>query len=69
MPRFYTFYFYISTKNDIGDDATHRISNYDIQRTFVSTDLYQATCILDYFDTFKIVCHVFSLPFIFDRLK
>ncbi|CAF3678599.1 unnamed protein product [Rotaria sp. Silwood1] len=68
MPRPPTFNFYISTKNH-SDDTTHRVSNDDSQRTFENTDLYQMACILDYFDTFNTVCHIFSLPFIFKRLK
>jgi len=67
MPRLHTFTFYISNQNVIANSAL-RLSNYDIERTFTSTQYQQMACMVDYFDPCKFICHVFSLPFQFDRL-
>ena len=68
MPQLHTFIYYISTENDI-DESVHRISHLDIQQTFTNIRYGQMACILDYFNTFQAVCHVFSIPFTFTRLE
>jgi hypothetical protein len=68
MPRLHIFTFYIFNKNVI-PDSTVRLSNDDIQRTFTSTQYQQVVCMVDYFDPCLFICHVFSLPFQFDRLE
>ncbi len=68
MPRFHTFNFYISNKNVIADSAI-RLSNDDVKRTFTSAQYEQVACMVHHFDPCLFLCHVFSLPFQFDRLE
>ncbi|CAF3672351.1 unnamed protein product [Rotaria sp. Silwood1] len=67
MPKLHTFTFYIASKNDNPDPAI-RISNDDIQRTFTNKEHRPMTSMVDYFDPYKIICRIFSLPFKFHRL-
>lgn len=68
MTQLNTFVFYISTRNDI-DHSVRCLSNSDIERTFVNIGYEDMCCIVDYINTSKALCHVFSLPFAFDRLE
>ncbi|CAF4398270.1 unnamed protein product [Rotaria socialis] len=68
MPQLHTFIFYISTENNI-NESVHRISNDDIQQTFTHTRYARTGCMVNYLNTFKAICHVFSLPFTFTRLN
>ena len=68
MSRLQTFIFYISTEIDI-DDSVHRLSDDNIQQTFNNIDYYQTACTVDYYCKTKAICHVFSLPFLFDHLE
>jgi hypothetical protein len=68
MPQLHTFNFYISMRNEI-IDSTIRLSNNDIQRTFTNRIFEQVVCIVEYLKNFNVICKVFSLPFIFDRLE
>jgi hypothetical protein len=69
MPQLHTFTFYFASENVITDPAVIRISNSDIQRTFTNIEHRQMACMVDYFDPYKMICRVFSLPFKFDRLR
>ncbi|CAF3021557.1 unnamed protein product [Rotaria sp. Silwood2] len=66
-PRLDTFFFYISTEIDI-DALVHRLSDNDIQQTFINIDYHETACTVNYFKS-KAICHVFSLPFVFDHLE
>ncbi|CAF4029189.1 unnamed protein product [Rotaria sordida] len=67
MPRLSKFTFHICTKIEL-----HHLVNYlssdDIQRTFTNTRYQQMGCILSY-TAGRAICHVFSLPYMFDRLN
>jgi hypothetical protein len=49
-------------------DSARRLYNDDIQRTFTNIGNRPVACIVDYLGTIKVRCHIFSLPFKFDRL-
>jgi len=68
MPRLQTFTFHIITK--IVSQNLVRLSNDDIHRTFINTGHEQVGYIVNYFDDRfpRCICHIFSLPFPFDRL-
>ncbi|CAF1364748.1 unnamed protein product [Rotaria sordida] len=69
MLQLHTFIFYISTIIQI-NDLVHRLSNNDIQQTFKNIGYYQTSCTVSYCRrSSKAICHVFSLPFAFDRLE
>lgn len=68
MPRLSSFNFYISTINTL-DGITQYVTDKDVQRTFTNIGYYRVACIVNYFLSFKAICHTFSLPFIFDRLE
>ena len=68
MPQLHTFSFYISTENNINHQDPH-ISADDIQQTLTNIRYGQTTCIVDYFNTYKVICHIFSLPFTFTSLQ
>ena len=68
MPRLQSFTFYIATVNTL-DGIDRYLSDEDIQRTFTDVGLYQVACFINYFRTFKAICHTFSIPFIFTRLE
>jgi hypothetical protein len=67
MPRLYKFTFYISTETKL-DHLVHYLSSDDIQRTFTNIGHQQVGCILNYFIS-SALCHVFSLPFMFNYLE
>jgi hypothetical protein len=68
MQQLHTFIFYISTQIEI-DDSIYRLSDNDIQQTFANIGYHQMACSVNYYSKFKAICHVFSLPFVFDRLE
>ncbi|CAF5013446.1 unnamed protein product, partial [Rotaria sp. Silwood1] len=69
MPRLHTFTFYISTDIQF-DDSVHYLSDNDIQQTFTNIGYHQIACSVNYFyRKYRAVCHVFSLPFTFNRLE
>ncbi|CAF0922409.1 unnamed protein product [Rotaria sordida] len=68
MPRLYTFSFYIATDIEF-DDSVHHLSDNDIQQTFTNIGYHQIACSVYYFRRKRAICHVFSLPFIFDRIE
>lgn len=68
MPRIQSFIFYIATVNTL-DGIARYLSDQDIQRTFMNIGLHEVTCFVNYFRTFKAICHAFSIPFIFTRLE
>ena len=68
MPRLYSLAFYVSTVNTPNAFARH-LSDEDIQRTFTNIGYERVACIVNYFRTFKAICHTFSLPFTFTRLE
>jgi hypothetical protein len=67
MVRLSKFTFHITTKIEL-----HHLVNYlssdDIQRTFNNIRNQQVGCILTYIAS-RAICHVFSLPYMFDRLE
>jgi hypothetical protein len=69
MARLHTFNFYIRTTAQIGHSVPY-LSNEDIQKAFTNVGYEQADCILRYSNTAPLtMCHIFSLPFAFDRLE
>ncbi|CAF3482744.1 unnamed protein product [Rotaria sp. Silwood1] len=66
MSQLHIFIFYISTIIQI-DDSFHRLSDNNIKKTFKNIGYYQISCTVNYRRS-KAICHVFSLPFAFDRL-
>ncbi|CAF3120829.1 unnamed protein product [Rotaria socialis] len=68
MPQLRTFTFYISTENNIYN-LPHPISTDNIQQTFANFKYGQTACAIDYFHTFRTICHVYSLSFTFTRLE
>lgn len=68
LSQLHTFIFYISTEIDI-DDSVYRLSDENIQQTFTNIDYNQTSCTVDYYCKTKAICHVFSLPFLFDHLE
>jgi hypothetical protein len=69
MARLHTFNFYIRTTAQI-DHSVPYLSNEDIQKSFTKVGYEQADCILRYSNSAPLtVCHIFSLPFAFDRLE
>ncbi|CAF1486555.1 unnamed protein product, partial [Rotaria sordida] len=67
MPRLRTFYFCISTDTHM-DRLIRHLSRDDIQGTFTNIISEQVDCIVNYRYR-SAMCHVFSLPFMFDSLK
>jgi hypothetical protein len=68
MPRLDTFSFYVSTEIQI-DDSVRRLSGDDVQETFTNIGYHHTACTANYYCKSKGICHVFSLPFVFDRLE
>ncbi|CAF3995129.1 unnamed protein product [Rotaria sordida] len=68
MSRLHMFTFYMACEKYI-DNPTIRISKSDIERTFTDIKHRSVACMIDYFDSIKMISRVFSLPFKFDRLK
>jgi hypothetical protein len=66
LARLHKFNFHIRTSTYL-NYVEHRLSNDDIQQTFMNIGYQHVRCILYYIDR-RVVCHVFSLPFMFDRL-
>jgi hypothetical protein len=67
MPRLSKFTFHISTKTEL-NHLVHYLSSDDIKRTFTDIGYEHVGCILSY-TAGCAVCHVFSLPFVFDHLE
>ncbi|CAF4161791.1 unnamed protein product [Rotaria sordida] len=69
MPRLDTFTFYISTDIQFDDSVDH-LSDNDIQQTFTNIGYHKIACSVNYYyRKYRAVCHVFSLPFTFNRLE
>jgi hypothetical protein len=68
MPQLYTFSFYMVSQNVIAD-LNMRISNVDIEQTYINVKCRQIRSMVDYFYPRKMICRVFSVPFKFDRLE
>ncbi|CAF0922588.1 unnamed protein product [Rotaria sordida] len=68
MSQLHRFNFYISTQIPI-DDSVHRLSDDNIKQTFNNIGYYQTSCIVDYYCSLNAISHVFSLPFLFNRLE
>jgi len=69
MPLLHAFIFYISTETIISSDSVDRKSSDDIQKTFTNINYGRTACIIDNFNAWKSICHVYSLPFTFTRLE
>ncbi|CAF2337364.1 unnamed protein product [Rotaria sp. Silwood2] len=67
MPRLNKFTFHICTKTEL-HHLVHYLSSDDIQRTFTNIGYQHVDCIL-YYTAGRAICHVFSLPFVFDHLE
>ncbi|CAF3387836.1 unnamed protein product [Rotaria sp. Silwood2] len=67
MPRLYKFDFNINTRTAL-HHLVHYLSSDDIQQSFINIGYQHVGCIL-YYITGSAVCHVFSLPFMFDYLE
>ncbi|CAF4603369.1 unnamed protein product [Rotaria sp. Silwood1] len=68
MPRLRKFSFHIATEIRF-DDSVHHLSDNDIQQTFTDIGYHQIACSVNYCRKYRAICHVFSLPFIFNRLE
>ncbi|CAF1599668.1 unnamed protein product [Rotaria sordida] len=68
MSQLHTFTFYISSIIPYNDSFQLLVDN-DIQQTFTNIGYYQTSCTVNYYRASKAICHVFSLPFTFDRLE
>ncbi|CAF3991735.1 unnamed protein product [Rotaria sp. Silwood1] len=68
MPRLHKFSFHIYTEIQF-DDSVHHLSDNDIQQTFTDIGYHQIACSVNYCRKYRAICHVFSLPFIFNRLE
>ncbi|CAF3049186.1 unnamed protein product [Rotaria sp. Silwood2] len=66
VPQLHIFNFCICTEIKT-DDFVHHLSKDDIQETFPNTIYQKVDCMVQYGDCHA-VCHVFSLPFMFDYL-
>ena len=49
-------------------DPTFRVTNDQIERTFINRKYRQVATMVDYFEPVKMICRVFSLPCKFSRL-
>jgi hypothetical protein len=67
LSKLQTFVFYICTFTSANHPVTP-LSNDDIQRTFSNVKFGQVGCSMNYVNESDITYHVFSLPFIFDRI-
>jgi hypothetical protein len=65
IPQLHTFIFYISTEDVVSSTHPKPI---EIQQTLSNIQYGQATCVIDYYNTFKAICHLYSLPFTFTHL-
>jgi hypothetical protein len=68
MPQLHTFSFYMASQNVIAD-LNIRISNVDIEQTYINVKYCQIRSMVDYFYPTEMICRVFSIPFKFDRLE
>ncbi|CAM4778704.1 unnamed protein product [Rotaria magnacalcarata] len=68
MPRLHTFSFYIDTEI-LFNDSVHHLFDNDIQQTFTNIGYNQIACSANCCLNYRAICHVFSLPFIFNRLE
>jgi len=68
MPRLHTFSFYIESEIRF-DNSVHHLSDNDIQQTFTNIGYHQIACSVNYCRNRTAICHVLSLPFIFNRLE
>ena len=69
MPQLHTFTFYIDCQNAVGGNTDICVSTDDIKKTFTDIEHRQVDCMVDYYESMKIICRVFSLPFKFHRLE
>ncbi len=67
MPLLHKFTFHISTETEL-NYLVHYLSSDDVQRTFTNIGYQYVSCILHYI-TNSAICHVFSLPFMFDSIE
>ncbi|CAF3331759.1 unnamed protein product [Rotaria sp. Silwood1] len=68
MPQLHAFTFYISTMIEF-NDSFHLLVDNDLQQTFTNIGYYQTSSTVNYCRESKAICHVFSLPFTFNRLE
>ncbi|CAF2858662.1 unnamed protein product [Rotaria sp. Silwood2] len=58
ISQLHTFIFYINTEILI-DQSVLRLSDDDIKQTFKNIGYYQISCIVNYYCSFKAMCHGF----------
>ncbi|CAF1388865.1 unnamed protein product [Adineta ricciae] len=68
LPQLHSFTFYIASNNAITNSAT-RVLHSDIEQTFKNLRHWQVAFMVDYFEPYKMICRVFSLPFKFHLLE
>ncbi|CAF2177296.1 unnamed protein product [Rotaria magnacalcarata] len=68
MPQLHSFIFYICTYVETVD-LFYKLSNEDIQQTLTNIGQQHVTSIVNYIDSHRAACSIFSLPFQFDYLK
>ena len=67
MSQLQTFNFHVTTESVLSQ-AIQNLTKEDVQRTFTNVKYENADCILVK-NNVLVTCHVFSLPFMFDRLR
>jgi hypothetical protein len=68
MPRLHTFMFCINTRSCINESIPN-LSNDEIRQTFINIGYEQMTSIIHDVTNGHNICHIFSLPYVFDRLE
>lgn len=68
MPYLSSFNFYVSTCVN-AEGVVHRLSSEDIQQTFTNMRQQNVASIVQYLDSTEVLCTIFSIPFLFNRLE
>jgi hypothetical protein len=68
MPRLHSFNFYIATY-DHSVDLFHYVPTQSNQQIFTNIRQQPMASIINYISDEQAVCHIFSLPFVFDRFE
>jgi hypothetical protein len=68
MPQLHSFIFYISTYHNTADLFPFVLGQ-DIQQLVINNRYQRMATVINYIGIDKAVCHIFSLPFRFDRLE
>ena len=68
LPRLHAFSFHIACRNDIAG-MTCRMTHEQIEQTFANGKYGQVVVTVDYFEPYKMICRIFSLPCKFSCLE